>query len=253
MVAELRSVTRFIFGKILPKFPYPVLCGPLRGMRFVLGSAAGKGGGGSVYFNMVERGKTRAFSNILGAGSVVFDIGANVGYYTLLSSKLVGKEGMVLAFEPLVRNLFYLYRHVVLNRVENVLIIPMACSNRLDIANFSMGENCAAGHLEGNTMAGETRWGMNRMTFLSTVTVDHVVKHTGIAPDVLKIDVEGAEFEVLQGAYHTLMEKKPVILFAVHSSELLLACTDYLKGIGYVVKTVCGDDEGDMELLATRA
>ncbi len=71
----LWRLARFVSGKVLPKTAYPVLCGPLKGARFILGSAAGYGGGARTYFNLVEPEKTRAFMNIVGAGQVLFDIG----------------------------------------------------------------------------------------------------------------------------------------------------------------------------------
>jgi FkbM family methyltransferase len=69
----------------------------------------------------------------------VFDMGANVGCYTILASRLVGATGRVAAFEPLVRNLSYLHRHKELNRAENVQIVPFAVSNRSGVAKCSAG------------------------------------------------------------------------------------------------------------------
>jgi FkbM family methyltransferase len=247
----LWRLARFVSGKVLPKTAYPVLRGPLKGTRFVLGSAAGYGGGARTYFNLVEPEKTRAFINIVGAGQVLFDIGANVGYYTLLGSRLVGEGGIVLAFEPAIRNLFYLYRHIAVNKVGNVTIIPAACSNQLAIADFTVGDSCAEGHLDQRDNLKNYN-PQNRM-IVPTVTVDEVVKHTNIFPNVLKIDVEGAEFEVLQGAHHTLINAQPIILLGVHSPDLRSACVTYLTEIGYACEAVCGDDQGDVELLATRA
>ncbi|MEX1027483.1 MAG: FkbM family methyltransferase, partial [Candidatus Paceibacterota bacterium] len=64
----------------------------------------------------------------------MFDIGANVGYYTLLASKLVGRAGTVVALEPAVRNLTFLYRHVALNKADNVRVLPLACADSLSLA-----------------------------------------------------------------------------------------------------------------------
>jgi FkbM family methyltransferase len=249
----LRGLARFIFGKALPKTAYPVLRGPLKGTRFILGAASGKGGGASVYFNLVEPEKTNAFVSTLKTSHVLFDIGANMGYYTLLGSRLVGFSGKVLAFEPVVRNLAYLYRHVALNKVKNVFIIPAACSNRLAIADFSLGVSLAEGHLALDQVDQQEYRNPKNTMIVPTITVDEVVGHTGIFPDVLKIDVEGSEFLVLQGACKTLIETKPIILLAVHSLDLYSVCTDYLQKMDYTFEIVCGNDQGDAELLAMRA
>jgi hypothetical protein len=96
----LRKAVRVVAGRLLPRIAYPVLRGPLKGARFVLGSLAGEGGGASVYLNQVERHQTAALVDVLRSGQIFFDIGANVGYYTVLGSRLVGVSGSVLAFEP---------------------------------------------------------------------------------------------------------------------------------------------------------
>ena len=146
--AWLLKIGRFVSGKLLPKgWAYPIVSGPLRGTRFVLGAAPGEGGGATRYFNLYEPEQTQAFVNTVSRGQTVFDIGANVGYYTLLGSKLVGEDGQVVAFEPVTQNLFNLYRHIVLNKAKNVIIIPAACSDRCSLATFDRGDNCALGHL----------------------------------------------------------------------------------------------------------
>jgi len=78
----VRASARFVFGKLLPRWAYPVIRGPLKGAKFILGTLSGEGGGATVYFNMSEPEQTSAFVGALKPGQVLFDIGANVGYYT---------------------------------------------------------------------------------------------------------------------------------------------------------------------------
>ncbi len=147
----LRRVGRAVYGKILPRRAYKVLRGPLRGAKFVLGTLEGAGGGGSVYFNLTEPEQTAVFAESLTDGDVLFDVGANVGYYTVLGSRIVGENGFVVAFEPVARNLSHLYNHVTINNLQNVSIIPAACSDEIGLASFSTGQNNAMGHLTGNS------------------------------------------------------------------------------------------------------
>lgn len=251
-IDRLSLFGKSFFGKVLlAGVAYPILTGPLKRKRFILGAAAGEGGGARVYFNRIEPEQTRAFVDSVRAGQTVFDIGANVGYYTLLGSTLVGAEGMVIAFEPVVRNLFYLYRHIALNKVVNVIIIPAACSDHCSIANFSLGDNCAVGHLEQEPA--RRRYNPKNIAVVPTITVDEVVKFTNISPDVLKIDVEGAELLVLQGARDTLTKTKPIVFLSVHSSDLRSACLNFLIEMGYAFQLLNGGEHGAGELLATRA
>jgi FkbM family methyltransferase len=241
--AAIRPLARWLGGRVLPPLAYPVVRGPLRGKRFILGSAAGEGGGASVYINGVEPLKTKALLGILEPGQIVFDIGANIGYYTLLASQQVGPSGRVLAFEPFVRNIAYLQRHVLLNGADNVTVVPIACAERSALERFVMGTDCATGHLSSESTP------QQESLIVATTTVDDVVREIGLRPDVMKVDVEGAEQRVLLGAAKTLADARPILLLGTHSPALRTACTTYLLGLGYPPPSICEEVDGDTELL----
>ena len=236
-----------MFGKFLPRVAYPVIRGPLRGSRFILGTLAGGGAGATVYFNMIETEQTAALINTLSDGQVLFDVGANVGYYTILGSRLVGPRGKVIAIEPVLRNLVYLYRHVALNKAINVSVISAACFDTLSLTTFSLGQNYATGYLS-NSDRGRTN--SKEDSFLvPTVTIDAVVQQLGTSPGVIKVDVEGAELSVLKGAQVTLREARPRILLSTHSEALRFTCLAYLTELGYVVEVLSHDKNNPSEFL----
>lgn len=243
-----RSIVRLVFGKLLPQFAYPVFRGPLQGARFILRSFSGEAGGVSVYFNAIEAEQTTALVNTLSKGQVFFDIGANVGYYTILGSRLVGAQGIVVAFEPVIRNLSYLYQHVLLNKAHNATIISAACSDAVSFVSFTSGNNYATGFLA--TEHSHQIASNKSTTIVPTITVDKVVQQLGVSPHVIKIDVEGAEFSVLKGAQSTLYETKPRIFLSVHSEVLKLACLEYLDGLGYTVEALDHGKNNPAEFLA---
>lgn len=119
-VNSFRSqVARLLIKKIIPKQAIvPILQGKLRGKRWIVCSY-----GPSCWLGIYEYEKRVLFEKLVKRGDIVFDIGAHVGFYTLLASELVGKNGKVLAFEPLPRNLSYLKRHLKLNNCQNVEIL----------------------------------------------------------------------------------------------------------------------------------
>ena len=99
-----------------------ILRGSLRGKQWLAES------GGKVLRVLggtYEPEQTRAFEELVKPGDTVLDVGAHVGYYTLLSSVLVGASGRVFAFEPNPRNYHYLDQHVYLNRCRNVTTVPL--------------------------------------------------------------------------------------------------------------------------------
>lgn len=232
MKSLIRRLGSILTGSLMPKIAYPVVRGPLRGARLVLGSPGGEGGGASLFVNLFERRQTASFARVIQPGDVFFDIGANIGFYTLLGSRLVGPKGSVVSFEPVVRNLSYLYRHVTLNRCRNVSVLAAACSDRATLATFSIAQNVGEGHLD--TVADVPGRSMTAgKALVPTVTVDSVAEKLGVLPDVMKIDVEGAELEVLRGAETVLRARRPQIFLSIHSDELRRVCLQYLAGFGY--------------------
>lgn len=229
----LRTAGRFIYGKVLPRRPYRILTGPLQGARFILGSLSGAGGGASVYFNQVEPGQTAAFCRELSPGDIFFDVGANVGYYSILASRLVGQNGIVAAFEPLVKNLVFLQRHIELNDALNIRIFPFAVSDSTGISGFAAGDDRAMGRLVDE--------GVARTTLVPTVTIDDITG-SGLRPTVMKIDVEGAEIAVLNGARRVIEKYRPKIFLSTHSAELRESCLRLLSTAGYAVEPLTDGD-----------
>ncbi len=232
----LRSVGRFVFGRVLPRTAYPVMAGPLKGARFVLGAFAGEGGGATVYFNQLEPGQTAAMAAEVEPGAVVFDVGANAGYYTILASRLAGPEGRVVAFEPLERNLAYLRRHVEMNQADNVTVLASACSDVSGTATFEIGENIAMGRLSDVAPSGAS-------VTVPTVTLDEIAERLELVPDVIKIDVEGAEMAVLRGAAGIFERGKPTVFLSTHSDELRTECLAWLEARGYSATPLMDGDD----------
>ena len=232
MTRAIVDAGRFVFGRIMPRRPYRVLTGPLKGARFILGSLSGEGGGASVYFNRVEPGQTAAFAKELKPGHTFFDIGANVGYYTILASRLVGSNGSIAAFEPVMRNMGYLQRHLELNGISNARALPFAISDKAGIASFKTGSDSAMGMLD---RSGDT--------LVPTISLDEIASRLGARPDVLKIDVEGEEVAVLTGAAKVLEEDRPIIFLSTHSPELRESCLEHLNSRGYDVRPLCSPDD----------
>lgn len=214
----------------------PILQGPLRGKRWIVGSQ-----NHGFWLGSFEAQKVRVFCSTVSHGDTVYDIGANVGYYTLLAATLIGSEGKVVAFEPVTHNLAYLRQHLQMNHVANAYVVPAAVSDACGYHSFDESTSHAKGHLSN---AGELT--------VETVTVDHfTTTHRNLTPTCLKIDVEGAEFQVLQGATSTLQKAKPLIFLATHSFSVHQQCCQLLRSLGYDLLPLDSESvEASKELLA---
>jgi FkbM family methyltransferase len=215
----MRSIIYFLIRFLPTGFVLPIVSGPLKGRKWIVGAAAGDGKGLSILINKSEPDQVKWAVKYLSKGNVCFDIGANVGFYTLLFSQYTKH---VYAFEPLARNLRYLIKLTEINRLANVSILPCAMSDRVGIGYFTEGVNHAEGKVDKN----------GRIPVLLT-TCDQFIVESKITPDLLKIDVEGAELGVLQGAKNLLESSHPVILLSVHSDQLRTDCLAYLSDRGY--------------------
>ncbi|MGH9419338.1 MAG: FkbM family methyltransferase, partial [Thermoanaerobaculia bacterium] len=99
--------------------------GELRGWRWIAGSSTH-----GCWLGTYEQHVQALFRKALRSGSVVLDVGANVGFFTLLASKLVGSSGHVYAFEPFPRNLYFLERHIHMNGLSNVTVQSIAITSQ---------------------------------------------------------------------------------------------------------------------------
>lgn len=211
--------------KVVPRTAVvPILQGRLRGKKWVTGSSDH-----GCWLGSYEFVKQQFISDRVSAGAVVYDIGAHVGFYTLLFSELVGQEGRVFAFEPAPENFAYLQRHLQLNRCRNVTSVPVALGQSTGTASFETRvASSAAGHLS--------------ETGLLQVPVfrldEWVQQQRAPFPDYLKIDVEGAEAGVLSGAREMLRVRKPMIFLATHGPEVHSQCCRFLSELGYTLQSL---------------
>ena len=199
--------------------------GALKGKKWIVGSSTH-----GCWLGSYEFDKQALFEATVRPGTVVFDLGGHVGYYTLMASELVGPSGRVVTFEPVPRNLAYLREHLRMNRVENVTVIEAAVSDVEGTVPFDSGPSSTMGRL---TSDGELQ--------VRTVALDLLISRGELpAPDCLKIDIEGAEFLALLGARVTLAREHPTIFLATHGDEVHRRCCDLLRELDYELRPIDG-------------
>lgn len=208
---------------IPPKTKMPILFKSLRGKKWIVGSAPY-----SCWLGIFEYEKQTVFEKTVVEGSIVFDIGAHVGFYTLLSSVLVGPKGRVFAFEPVPRNISYLRKHLRLNQATNVTIIEAAVTDSDGTARFVETEDSTEGRIA-------PEGGLE----VKTVSLDKLVLLAEVpCPQLMKIDVEGAEILLLSGAKSILVNAHPTIFLSTHSRQLHQQCCHFLTSLGYKIDAI---------------
>jgi len=181
-------------------------------------------------------------------GKNILDIGAHIGYYTMCFSELVGNTGSVYAFEP---NIFNVERmKLILSRNDElksrIKIYDIAISDKTGDLEFNFSSNIDIGTSSGgfvknaHTPFNEDVYkdvGFKKMN-VKTISLDRFIseKTKDIVPYLLKIDVEGAEYLVLEGAKSTIKKYRPFLLIEVHSIFNMFKICDFFYPLGYTIK-----------------
>lgn len=189
----------------------------------------------------IEPNEFAFINSILKEGMVMIDVGANDGLFTIFGASQVGQNGHILAFEPSTREVSRLQANVQINHhLKNITIIAKAASNKMGLAQLKISEY---GH-EGQNTLGNFAWAVQQagVETVETCCLDLLPEVRALHRlDFMKIDVEGAELKVLQGAQEIIRKFKPVILLELldrslqyqeSSASQVVQC---LKSLGYLI------------------
>lgn len=167
---------------------------------------------GSITHGLLEVPVQEALARHLAPGGVLYDVGANVGFFSLLGARLAGPDGHVYAFEPVAESADAIAEHAALNGIDNVTVIAKAVSSRAGRANLQLVDDRSWSKLEDY---GEHP-GAERTVEVDTVAIDGL----GIdPPTIVKVDVEGAELAVLEGMSATIERHKPAVVCELHGTH----------------------------------
>ena len=166
-----------------------------------------------------------------------FDVGAHVGLYSLIASRLVGAKGRVVAFEPDPLNAQLIREHAARNGLSNISVAQVAIWRSEGEVRFRrsgdqpMGKSSRRGAVVDSGLA----MGSGEIISVQAVSLDAFAAHN-YSPAVIKIDVEGAECEVLEGATGFLARAKPTLICEVHTVEAAAFIAEFLPARDYSIE-----------------
>ncbi len=177
----------------------------------------------------------------LKTGGVALDIGANIGLQSLRMSQAAGSDGKVIAFEPLQYLQKKFKKNIGLNKANNIILLPYALSDQESKAEFKIDPN--TWNQGAFSIAGKQDG-----TELQNVEIkigDDIPEIKALSRlDLIKIDVEGFEFQVMKGLKNTLQKFKPRIIFEYDmkywpaNGQDIAECFNFLTSLGYKVYQV---------------
>lgn len=199
------------------------------------------------WLGLNELNVQRLFNKIIKTGFIVYDIGAYIGFYSLLAGRLTGLSGRVYAFEPFPGNVERIKLHISLNRMQDrIFCIPQAVTDRTGNAvHQNFGRDDWGRFTNIDSCAGNYSTGVSPL--LETISLDEFVFKEGYqAPNVVKIDVEGGEGRVIAGAQRLLKEFSPIIICELHSHESAREIYERLLSLGYRLEDLKGNQAVSM-------
>jgi FkbM family methyltransferase len=166
--------------------------------------------------------------SLLEPGDVAYDVGGNYGIHSLLMARLVGSTGTICTFEPHPQIFKACAENIQLNDLANVKVLNLALGNKPGTLPFTLGNHDGAGHVIRN----ET----DLVAFtVQCDTIDRLVGEGTIPPPTfVKVDVEGHESEVLEGAHATVVRHRPILAVDLHHPEADRRVGRFLMDHGYV-------------------
>lgn len=191
---------------------------------------------------------TNEFKKRLKPRMVVVDIGANIGYYALLEAKAVGPTGMVYAIEPVLENVLLLRKNVELNNYKNVLVFQKAIGGKCGEMDFFLSSNSNLGSVI------ETSHANGKAVKVEVTTLGRLLRNKR-APDYIRMDVEGYEYETLKGMEDILSKPNKMGLFIEVHGEFIgraktLQLLKLLKGHGFLSCRIIHEPPNKMRAIA---
>ena len=231
---------------------YPHVAGFFRNQDGTIQQGAGKGlrfnvGGANVgcLLGTFELAVQDAFVEFVAPGMTVYDVGANVGFYTVIAARLAGPDGRVVAFEPHPANARQISHNARLNPTLSVEVRAEALGAFDGQTVFHLSEEATWGQIDGvrdlpRRKAGEL-----------TVPLRRLDSFDGILPPpaLIKIDVEQAEVGVLEGGRETIRQRQPILFIELHETNSGVA--DFLDHAGYHARAI--GEPGDLRAVSWNA
>jgi FkbM family methyltransferase len=190
----------------------------------------------------------KMLQDILKPGMHILDIGANIGYYAIMESLVIGPSGKILAIEPMLPNIEMLRRNIDLNNVSNIEVMHSAVSAQTGTGQMFMSthSNLHTFHNEGSA----ADYLESTPVDVPTITLRDAVERAGEQADLIRMDVEGHEVEILGQLVDLVRDNvvSPRVIFETHLSRYtqhndFAPVLNSLFSLGYTVQTAASSTE----------
>lgn len=208
----------------------PIIIGPLRGKRLPKPVALENLG---FVFGQYEPHVVREITSAPGAIKIAYDVGAHIGFMSLALLKRVGTMGKVFAFEPVPENLAFIEQLISLNSLDRLIqVAPFAVGDNNGRQKMVLWQSPSMFLLE-DALNGQKADFSPRIEIEGCSLDAFVFERENPPPDMIKVDVEGAEMQVLRGAQRTLEIYSPAMIMEIHGPKCAYETWDLVQGLDY--------------------
>jgi FkbM family methyltransferase len=205
-----------------------IAAGDLAGFNLLLDMQVDK----DYWLGTYEMDLQSALHKLIPAGVIIYDLGANIGYVSLLLAQATGEKGKVFAFEALPSNVEQLKRNLALNAMDSrVTVIPSAVTQAAGPVHFLVHLSGGMGKVAGS--AGRKDQYQSELVVPGISLDDFVYGQGNPLPQVIKMDIEGGEVLALPGMRRILTEAHPLMLIELHGPESSRIAWEVLTGADY--------------------
>lgn len=236
-IPGLAQLQRWLVARTLDgtSFEHRIDAGPARGVRFWVHMPEDKG----IWTGAYEHGFAARIAAAMKPGFVAYDVGGWHGFFAGVMA--ANGAAKVAVFEPLPANIERIRKLVALNPALPLELHEMALSDQDGTAEFMVMPETSMAKL--TTSQFQPHAASGTRISVRTATIDGLVEAGSLPPpDLMKLDVEGAEMMVLRGARQVLARHRPVIFAEIHSSALLAEAQAWLAELGYRVRRIDEDE-----------
>jgi FkbM family methyltransferase len=207
-----------------------IAAGNLAGFKMVLNLQTEK----DYWLGTYEAELQAVLRELVQQGMVLYDIGANIGYISLMMARLSGKGGKIFSFEALPANLRRLKENISLNEMESVIQIhPKAVIDMTHPVRFLAHSSTSMGKAAGSAGRAEE---YDQVIIVEGLALDDFVyRQKQPSPHIIKMDIEGGEVLAVKGMKRLLKERKPILLIELHGEEAARAVWDALTEAEYSI------------------
>lgn len=176
----------------------------------------------TIYYNLIRYGEyeptlSYIFSTLIKKGMTILDIGGNIGYFSLMASRLVGPNGKVYVFEPDPTNFMYLRKNIEINDISNINLVKKCVSNKegiIKLHHHPIYHSC-------HSIFKSSSKRSTKEIDVESIVLDKMFKNECSKISFIKMDIEGAELNALKGMANLLKKNKVKYLLTEYNSRIL--------------------------------